>query len=76
MAKQAFDTAQKRNQKQGKAPAKETKTNHQTGYSKAVKNPTTNYGMSSHRVFCDRCAKHNNGCPITGTRRKAAGCRI
>lgn len=40
-----------------------TKTNHQTGYHKPVKNPTTNYQADSHKEFCKRCKVYNNGCP-------------
>lgn len=32
-----------------------TKTHHQTGYHKPVKNPTTNYPKDSHKEFCKRC---------------------
>jgi len=42
---------------------KKTKTNHQTGYHKRVKNPTTNYPMDSHKEFCKRCKAYNGGCP-------------
>lgn len=40
-----------------------TKTNHQTGYHKPVKNPTTNFPKDTHKDFCKRCFKHNGGCP-------------
>lgn len=36
-----------------------TKTHHQTGYHKPVKNPTTNYPKDSHKEFCKRCLAHN-----------------
>ena len=50
-----------------KKEARETKTNHQTGYHKPVKNPTTNYPMDSHKEFCKRCLRYNNlACPVTG----------
>ena len=39
------------------------KTNHQLGWRKAQKNPTTNYPKDSHKKFCDRCLAHNGGCP-------------
>lgn len=46
-----------------KGDYKMAKTNHQTGYHKAIKNPTTNYAKDSHKDFCKRCMSHNNGCP-------------
>lgn len=39
-----------------------TKTNHQTGYHKRSKNPTTNYAPSSKKEFCKRCFAQNHGC--------------
>lgn len=50
------------------------KTNHQIGYRKPQKNPTTNFtgvigkqDMYSHGSFCRRCMEHNgNRCPNTG----------
>lgn len=42
-----------------------TKTHHQTGYHKPVKNPTTNYPKDSHKEFCKRCLAHNGVCPRT-----------
>lgn len=45
---------------------KKTKTNHQTGYRKLIKNPTTNYPMDTHKAFCKRCKKINGDiCPMT-----------
>ena len=35
--------------------ARNTKTHHQTGYHKPVKNPTTNYPKDSHKEFYKRC---------------------
>lgn len=44
-----------------------TKTHHQTGYHKPVKNLTTNYPKDSHKAFCKRCLGYNGGvCPRTG----------
>lgn len=40
-----------------------SKTNHQHGYKKPVKNPTTNFAKDSHKEFCKRCLDHNGGCP-------------
>lgn len=45
---------------------RDTKTNHQDGYHKPVKNPTTNYPMDKHSIFCRRCRSQNRVCPITG----------
>ena len=54
-----------------------TKTNHQTGYHKPIKNPTYNYPKSTHKEFCLRCRVHNNGgCPITGTGRTSKSCSL
>ena len=44
-----------------------TKTHHQAGYHKSVKNPTTNAAPDSHKKFCKRCLGYNKGvCPKTG----------
>lgn len=44
-----------------------SKTNHHTGYHKPEKNPTTNYPKDSHKEFCKRCLRYNDGfCPKTG----------
>lgn len=41
------------------------------------RNSTTNYRMSSHRVFCDRCYAFNKKiCPVTETKRKSPFCNI
>ena len=54
-----------------------TKTNHQTGYHKPIKNPTCNYPKSTHKEFCLRCLVHNNGrCPDTGTIRIRKSCSL
>lgn len=45
------------------AKMQERKTNHNVGYHKKVKNPTTNYAKDSHKAFCKRCFAHNSGCP-------------
>ena len=46
--------------------ARNTKTHHQTGYHKPVKNPTTNYPKDSHKAFCKRCMGYNGCvCPRT-----------
>lgn len=56
---------------------KKTKTNHQTGYRKPVKNPTTNYPMDTHKAFCKRCkAINGNICPVTGKTFTAARCSV
>lgn len=56
---------------------KKIKTNHQTGYHKPIKNPTTNYAMSSHKVFCQRCYDRHSGiCPATNRKAKSARCSL
>lgn len=55
---------------------KDTKTNHQTGYHKPVKNVTTNYPKDGHEKFCKRCIGYNNGCPVTGTSKPSRDCDI
>lgn len=57
---------------------RKTKTNHQTGWHKAVKNPTTNYPMDGHKAFCERCFKvYNDGvCPMTRSKYKHKGCTV
>lgn len=57
---------------------KNTKTNHQTGYHKRVKNPTTNYPMDSHQEFCKRCLHlyHGGICPVTHTKRPSKECSL
>lgn len=40
------------------------------------KNPTTNYQQDTHKVFCERCYKHNNGCPKTKTGCKDRSCSL
>ena len=40
------------------------KTNHQTGYHKRIKNPSTNYIGDAHKAFCKRCFAHNKRCPL------------
>lgn len=51
------------------------KNNEKTG--KPAKNPTTNYAMSSHKIFCKRCFDHNKGiCPVTNRKVKSASCNI
>lgn len=57
-------------------PNRATKTNHQTGYDKPVKNPTTNYPMDSHKRFCTRCLTANKGCPKTGTINPSPTCDL
>lgn len=52
------------------------KTNHQTGYRKPAKNPTTNYSKDSHKDFCKRCMSHNSGCPITTGRFPSKECSL
>ena len=52
------------------------KTNHQTGYHKAIKNPTTNYPKDSHKDFCKRCMSRNNGCPRTKGSLPAKECSL
>ena len=40
------------------------KTNHQTGFRKPQKKPTTNYEKDSHKKFCKRCFMQNDfKCP-------------
>lgn len=57
--------------------AKQTKTNHQTGWHKPVVNPTTNYPMDSHKAFCRRCLSANGDiCPITQTDKVYKRCEI
>ena len=48
-----------------------TKTNHQTGYHKRIKNPSTNYIGDPHKTFCKRCMAHNKRCPL-GSRNMGA----
>ena len=53
------------------------KTNHQTGYRKPLRNPTTNYGKDTHSKFCERCMAFNHGiCPDTETPRKSFACSL
>ena len=52
------------------------KTNHQTGYRKPTKNPTTNCEKDSHKEFCKRCISHNNGCPRTTGRFPSKECSL
>jgi hypothetical protein len=40
------------------------------------KNPTTNYPKDSHKAFCERCFRHNNGCPDTRSQRKNGACAL
>lgn len=54
-----------------------SKTNHQTGYHKPVKNRTTNYPMDTHKKFCGRCIKHNGfRCPMTGNPWPTKSCNV
>jgi len=54
-----------------------TKTNHQTGYHKPVRNATTNYPKDSHSAFCKRCVGYNGGvCPKTGTAVVSKACDL
>ena len=39
-------------------------------------NHTTNYPKDSHKQFCLRCFRFNEGCPKTGRKRKAPDCRL
>ena len=55
---------------------KKTKTNHQTGWHKPVKNPTTNYPMDSHKEFCKRCVKIHNCCPATPYGKLSPDCNL
>lgn len=55
---------------------KTTKTNHQTGWHKRVKNPTTNYPMDTHKDFCKRCLKINGLCPMTNSMAPHKGCNV
>ena len=55
---------------------RDTKSNHQTGYHKPVKNPTTNYPKDAHKAFCKRCMVYNSGCPITGSSFPSSRCDI
>lgn len=48
----------------------------ETEIRKNQKNPTTNYKMSSHKVFFDRCYQFNKGCPVTGRKVKSSSCTI
>ena len=52
------------------------KTNHQTGYHKKQRNPTTNYAKDTHKQFCKRCMVYNGFCPDTGTLRKSFACNL
>ena len=66
-------------QKQGGQPkaARNTKTNHQTGWHKPIVNPTTNYAKDSHKAFCKRCMKANDDkCPITGSQNASKSCDL
>ena len=57
--------------------ARQSKTNHQTGWHKPIVNPTTNYAKDSHKAFCKRCVKANDGvCPITGNEHVAKSCDL
>ena len=53
-----------------------TKTNHQTGYHKPVKNPTTNFPKDTHKDFCVRCFRHNGGCPDGRPVDQLKGCSL
>ena len=59
-----------------KGDYKMAKTNHQTGYRKPTKNPTTNYSKDSHKDFCKRCMSHNSGCPRTTGRFPSKECSL
>ena len=51
------------------------KENAKTG--KPAKNPTTNYAMSSHNVFCERCYNRHSGiCPASGRKEKSQKCSL
>ncbi len=53
------------------------KKNEQVKAGKSAKNPTTNYAMSSHKVFCVRCYdKHEGICPASGRKAKSAKCSL
>ena len=53
------------------------KKTEQAKASKPAKNPTTNYAMSSHKVFCVRCYdKHEGICPASGRKAKSAKCSL
>lgn len=58
------------------------KTNHQIGYRKKQKNPTTNFDgiegkhdFYSHGNFCKRCLNFNRRCPRTGNTFPDPECR-
>lgn len=55
---------------------RDTKTNHQTGYHKPVRNKPTNYKMSSHKAFCKRCLAGNGVCTRTGTAWPDENCEL
>ena len=57
------------------------KTNHQTGWHKPLRNPTTNYAKDTHKKFCERCYAFNGTeehgiCPETGDVRKSFACSL
>lgn len=54
----------------------DTKTNHQTGYHKPVKNPTTNFPKDTHKEFCKRCFLFNKGCPDGRLVDQLKGCSL
>jgi len=50
-----------------KEPNMTEKTIQNQKKSRKAKNPTTNYRMDSHEVFCARCYRMNRRrCPLTG----------
>ena len=62
-----------------------TKTHHQAGYHKPVKNPTTNAAPDSHKKFCKRfwgttrvSAPRPGSCPLTSAafRREVTKCTV
>lgn len=53
------------------------KNTEQAKASKPAKNPTTNYAMSSHKVFCERCYNRHGGiCPATNRKAKSTRCSL
>lgn len=55
---------------------REKKTNHQPGYHKPVKNPTTNCPKDTHKDFCRRCIVHNRFCPANGRDYPSRSCSL
>lgn len=51
-----------------------TKTNHQIGYRKKQKNPTTNFAPATHAQFCARCLAHNGKCLVSGRKVPSKQC--